>query len=151
MTMREDFSFTNRYAGGSPPSFEESEAVNDPKHRRSYAATEMIRAANRPGSWMFTCRWRERQAGGLPQRRVKTLPYFHLGEIDTLGTEHLSLITTYSLIHMEGEGLDTIAGELARQRVEALQEFDPDLWDKPAPGAAVIARMWVEPLGKLAT
>lgn len=130
-----------------PPGFGLADSKeNAADDRTSYRAVELVRAAAKPGGMlMFVCRWQERLAhGGGFMPRQKQIPYFHIGDIDVTGDEHLSLITTYSLIHLEGRNLLGVAAELGRLRVEALQEFDAGRWDEPSPDQPIIQRMWVE-------
>lgn len=94
-------------------------------------------------------RARRGRAGEPGTTRQKTIPYFHLGEIDHTGAEHLSIVTTYSLIHLEGRNLSPLITELTRRRVEALQEWDSTRWERPATTEPIISRVWVEPLGSM--
>ena len=138
-------------ASADPEDAPEPGASNDPTNRRSYKAIEIARGGTVPkaGPWTFTLRWRETAEGtNRPLRREKAIPYFHIGEIDNTGAEHVSLITTYSLVHLEGENLTALIGELSRRRADAVQEFDPALWDEPPPGQPVIRRIRVETMGR---
>lgn len=130
---------------GRPPG-EGLDRLNAADARGSYRATEL--APRGAQSWTFTVRWRDRGAG-LSLRREKVIPYYHLGEIDQTGSQHLSLITSYSLIHLEGEGLSLVLANLRKRQVDAIQEWDPDLWDRPAAGEPVIMRIWVEAVGSM--
>ena len=129
------------------PPGEGSGPPNQPGERGSYRALELATRGTTP--WTFTLRWRERgQVPDAAPHREKVIPYYHLGEIDQTGTANLSLITTYSLVHIEGENLSPIVAELTRRQVEAIQEWNPACWDAPPAGQPVIRRIWVEPVGK---
>ncbi len=123
---------------------------NDPTLRGSYKAFEVVRArTDNMAAWGFVVRWRERSgATGRSIDREKQIPFNLLGEIDSTGSELVSFTTPYGLVHLEGENLRHFPRELMRRKVEAIQEYNPDIWDRPEAGQPIISRIMVEPLAR---
>lgn len=112
-------------AGAEPAPEKQDE---EPRGYQAYGLTVSRQAA------MLDLRWwtaRNHAQGEI-------ISYSYLVKMLYTGDDYLSLVTSSSVIAIEGKNLGELRRRIAAREVEFVQMFNPNVWDAPEEGAPIV-------------